>query len=164
MTAQLGFTALFVLGVMNASDKVLMTIFNPNLMILVLVLYIASICALTCCGFDKKVPTNFILLAVFTVCVSYIVSLSTLRYDPIIVFEAAFLTSAMTLAITVYAITTKKDFTVFGPLLFIIGFVFCVAGLLSFMFGPEMRLAYACLGVVLFSFYLLIDTQMIIGG
>ena len=109
-------------------------------------------------------PLNYALLCVFTLCVSYIVSLSTLRYDPIIVIQAAFLTAAMTCAITVYAITTKSDFTVFGPFMFIIGFVFAVAGIFSFMWGPTMHLAYACIGVVLFSFYLLIDTQMIIGG
>ena len=164
LTAQLGFTAFCVLVTMNMSNESLKVLFNPGLLMMVLVLYISSICALACCGFDKKVPTNYILLTIFTVCVSYIVSLTTQRFDAIVVFEAAFLTSAMTLAITVYAMTTKKDFTVFGPFLFIIGFVFCVAGLLSFAFGPEMRLLYACIGVVLFSFYLLIDTQMIIGG
>ena len=138
--------------------------FNPILLVGVLVMYIASICALACCGFDKKVPTNYALLAIFTACVSFIVSATTCKYDPIIVFEAAFLTSAITIAITVYAITTKTDFTVFGPIMFIVGFIFAAAGLLSFMFGPEMRLLYACIGVFVFSFYLLIDTQMIIGG
>ena len=164
LTAQLGFTAFFVVFVMNASNDFKVALFNPSLMIAVIVLYISSICALACCGFDKKVPMNYILLTIFTVCVSYIVSLSTLRYPAEIVIEAAFLTAAMTLAITVYAMTTKTDFTIFGPLMFILGFVFCVAGLLSFAFGPQMHLAYACIGVILFSFYLLIDTQMIIGG
>ena len=101
---------------------------------------------------------------VFTGCVSYIVSLATIKYDPIIVFEAAFLTAAMTIGITVYAMTTKTDYTMCGPFLFIIGFVFAAFSLLAFMFGPEMRLIYAVIGVILFSFYLLVDTQMIIGG
>ena len=149
---------------MVLSEKLLQHLFNPILMVTVLVMYIFSICALTCCGFDKTVPTNYILLAIFTGCVSYIVSLTTIRYDPIIVFEAAFLTASITIAITVYAITTKTDFTIFGPVMFIIGFLFAAFGLLSFMFGPEMRLVYACIGVLLFSFYLLMDTQMIIGG
>ena len=79
-------------------------------------------------------------------------------------FEAAFLTAAVTIGITVYAITTKTDYTLCGPLLFIIGFVFAAFSLLAFMFGPETRLIFATFGVILFSFYLLVDTQMIIGG
>eukprot|EP00355_Strombidium_rassoulzadegani_P001353 CAMPEP_0168613086 /NCGR_PEP_ID=MMETSP0449_2-20121227/3266_1 /TAXON_ID=1082188 /ORGANISM="Strombidium rassoulzadegani, Strain ras09" /LENGTH=99 /DNA_ID=CAMNT_0008653701 /DNA_START=416 /DNA_END=715 /DNA_ORIENTATION=+ len=60
--------------------------------------------------------------------------------------------------------TTKSDFTVCGPLLFILGFVFSMFSLLSFMFGFRNNLLFAAIGVILFSFYLLVDTQMIIGG
>ena len=70
----------------------------------------------------------------------------------------------MTLAITVYAMTTKTDFTVFGPILFIVGFVFGMASLLFGMFGYQPGLGWSILGVILFSFYLLFDTQMIMGG
>mmetsp|Transcript_18676 Transcript_18676/g.31941 ORF Transcript_18676/g.31941 Transcript_18676/m.31941 type:complete len:107 (-) Transcript_18676:70-390(-) len=70
----------------------------------------------------------------------------------------------MTIAITVYAVTTKRDFTMCGPLLFIIGFVFAIASLLMIPFGYTNNLVFCCLGVILFSFYLLFDTQMIIGG
>ena len=158
LSVQLIFTSLCVGGTMVLSEKLLQQLFNPVLMVMVLVMYIFSICALTCCGFDKTVPTNYVLLAIFTGCCSYLVSLTTMRYDPIIVFEAAFLTASITIAITVYAITTKTDFTIFGPVMFIIGFLFAAFGFLSFMFGPEMRLVYACIGVLLFSFYLLMDT------
>ena len=46
-----------------------------------------------------------------------------MRTEPIIVLEAASMTAAMTFAITVYAMTTKTDFTLFGPILYICGFV-----------------------------------------
>ena len=141
-----------------------MIMLNPTILITVLVTYIVSICALVCCGFDRKVPTNYILLSIFTVCVSYIVGMACMRYDPRVVVEAACLTAAMCLAITIYAIRTKTDFTIFGPICYIIGILFCVVGMFSILFGPTMRLMWACLGVLLFSFYLLMDTQMIIGG
>ena len=129
-----------------------------------MVTYISSICALICCGMDKKVPNNYILLGVFTSCVSYLVGCScALVSDKMIVLEAAALTGAMTLAITVYAITTKTDFTVCGPVLFIMGFIFAMAGIL-FSFTRSNNVIFAAIGVFLFSFYLLVDTQMIIGG
>lgn len=70
----------------------------------------------------------------------------------------------MTLGITVYAMTTKTDFTIYGPILFIVGFVFGMAGILFSMFGFHPGLGWSILGVFIFSFYLLFDTQMIMGG
>lgn len=100
----------------------------------------------------------------FTYCVSWIVGVTCIRYDGVVVTEAAALTAAVVIAITVYAVTTKTDFTVCGPLIFILGFVFAMASLLGFIFGFKQNLFFCCLGVILFSFYLLFDTQLIIGG
>ena len=133
---------------------------NPTLAMFVIVSYIVSICALVCCGLHRSVPINYILLTVFTVCVSFIVAISAARYDGQTVVEAACLTASVVIALTVYAWTTKTDFTLCGPIIFVFGFVFCVASLFSFMWGPTMNLIYACIGVILFSFYLIYDTQM----
>ena len=74
------------------------------------------------------------------------------------------MTFAVTLALTVYAMTTKTDFTFCGPLLFVFGFVFATASLFAFFWGADMRLGFAIIGVILFSFYLIYDTQLILGG
>ena len=133
-------------------------------MALMLVAYFVSFIALVCCRLDKQVPTNYGLLLVFTVCTSWMVAVACKRTEPMIVLEAAVLTLSVTIAITFYAFTTDKDFTVFGPLLHIFGFVFCTAGLLLALFGFHMGLLWSVVGVILFSFYLLFDTQMIMGG
>ena len=73
-------------------------------------------------------------------------------------FEAATLTFAVCLAITVYAFTTTTDFTIFGPILFIFGFVFAVAGIFMAAFGYHHGIVYSSIGVIFFSFYLLFDT------
>ena len=137
---------------------------NETLMIVMIVVYIASVCTLICCGLDKRVPVNYFLLAVITFSMSWMVAAVCTRTDPLVVFEAAVLTFAVTLAITVYAWTTSTDFTVFGPILFIIGFVFCTAGTLMAVFGYHPGLLWSVIGVILFSFYLLFDTQLIMGG
>ena len=165
LSVQLTFTAIFTFGVMMASESTLQKLLNPAISSLIIPLYIGSICALICCGLDKKVPINYILLTIFTICVSYIVSMTCLRYTPSSVFQAATLTAGVSIAITVYAATTKTDFTIFGPLIFIFGFVFAITSILFFSaFGSASHLMFSAVGVILFSFYLIYDTQMIIGG
>ncbi|MFN9902330.1 MAG: Bax inhibitor-1 family protein [bacterium] len=81
-----------------------------------------------------------------------------MRYNYKLIIESVCLTAGVCIAITLYAVTTTTDFTVCGPLLFIISIVFGIAGIFCWMFGPEMNLFYATLGVIVFSFYLLVDT------
>ena len=137
---------------------------NDVLMGLNIAAYFISFIALICCKLDKRVPVNYILLAVFTFSMSWMVGVCCMRTNPVTVVEAACLTLSVTIAITVYAFTTSTDFTIFGPILFIVGFVFCTAGILMAVFGYHPGLLWSVLGVLLFSFYLLFDTQMIMGG
>lgn len=163
LSAQLIFTCMFVFAVMN-SESLQKSLLNGPLITTVFVLYFGTYCALACCGFDKKVPVNYFLLAVFTGCVSFMVSFICLAYPPIIVFEAAVLTAAVVVGLTIYAFTTKNDFTICGPLFFILGMILLTGSLFCMFVGPSGHLLYCCLGVFCFSFYLIIDTQMIMGG
>ena len=86
------------------------------------------------------------------------VSVVCVRTQPIVVLEAACLTLSVTIAVTIFAATTDKDFTVMGPILHICGLVFCTAGLFLGLIGYQTGLLYATIGVILFSFYLLWDT------
>lgn len=121
-------------------------------------------CGIMCCGLDKTVPINYILLAAFTFAVSFMVSHVCMRTEPMIVLQASCLTFTVALSITYYAATTTTDFTLFGPILTIVGWVFCMAGFLYAIFGYHHGLIYSTFGALLFSFYLLFDTQMILGG
>ena len=68
------------------------------------------------------------------------------------------------MAITCYAATCKTDFTIYAPILWIVGFLFLTASLFSFAFGLHNNLLFSTFGALLFSFYLLFDTQTILGG
>merc|ERR1712046_408159 len=70
----------------------------------------------------------------------------------------------MTLGLTYYAVTCKQDYTICGAVAFAFLFAFATAGLFVVFFGPAMHIFYCCMGVVVFSFYIIYDTQMIIGG
>merc|ERR1711920_291230 len=91
--------------------------------------------------------------------------------------ESVLITLAITwgvvLALTAFACQTKVDFTGCGPYLFCgmnvlmgFGFVLWIVSLAG-LTGPAlqtMRLVYAAGGALLFSVYIVFDTQMIIGG
>jgi FtsH-binding integral membrane protein len=83
---------------------------------------------------------------------------------------AAFSTAAITVAISVYAWTTKSDFTICGPFMLILGFTLCTTTLFILIFGlttGNYRVAHMIIcgiAVMLFSFYLIYDTQLIMGG
>lgn len=66
---------------------------------------------------SKKVPLNYILLGLFTLCESYTVSMITSFYDPHLVVSALFLTAAVVAGLAIYALTTKTEISYFGGLI-----------------------------------------------
>lgn len=137
---------------------------HPTYLIVTVVLYFVTLCSLVCCRLDRKVPVNYLLLFIFTLCVSFMVGGICAMYDQNTVISAAFLTTAVCGGIIIYAMTTKTDFTVCGPILFICLLVFVTMGLLMAIMGFHKGIVWSTLGALLFSAYLLIDVQMIMGG
>jgi FtsH-binding integral membrane protein len=138
---------------------------NPWLLYLCLGVTLV-ITILLCCFRDlaRRVPTNYILLSLFTLCEAYIVSAICATTKPEIVLMAAIMTCAVTIALTIYAFTTKTDFTMLGGLLFV---GCCIMLLLSiflmFTHNKVLHIIYSCLGVFFYSVYLIYDTQLIVG-
>lgn len=86
LSIQLSFTTAFV-GLTMLSEEFWIPIFaNKAIQLCVMFMYFGTFCALLCCGYDKKFPINFALLAVFTGCVSFLVATTCARYPPIKVF------------------------------------------------------------------------------
>ena len=108
----------------------------------------------------KKVPTNYIFLFMFTLSESYLVSLIASFYDPYIVLAAAVMTLGIVVALTIYAVTTKKDFTMMGGTLFIMLMALMLMGMLMFLVGAKtgiINIVYCTLGVIVYGFYLIYD-------
>jgi FtsH-binding integral membrane protein len=75
-----------------------------------LVLDMVIICSLSCCeNLARKVPTNYILLLVFTLCQSYMVSFTCTCYTKESVVVAAVGTAALVGGLTAYAFCAKTD-------------------------------------------------------
>ena len=137
---------------------------NTAFMWIVIVIYFGTFCALICCNLHRSVPTNYILLGVFTIAVSCMVASISTRYAPMIVIEATLLTAAVVVGITVYAFVSKTDYTMCGPLCYIFMMILAVSLIISFVFPFTWNTMYCILGTIAFSFYLLCDTQRILGG
>lgn len=110
-------------------------------------------------------PHNFLCLSVFTLCVSIMVGTVTMQYDTIVVLLAFGATTAITLSLTLFAFQTKIDFTGLGPYLLaiLIGLIFL--GIIQIWVKNQvLNTVTAAIGAILFSFYIIYDTQLMIGG
>lgn len=123
-------------------------------------------CVLFCVpSVARKVPINYYLMLAFTVCEAYMVAFCCAAVnDAQTVLAAIFMTAAIVVALTIYAMTTKKDFTICGGMIFVVSACFLIFGLFSWILGPTARMIYCLFGVILFGLYLVIDTQLICGG
>eukprot|EP00928_Gymnodinium_smaydae_P087813 TRINITY_DN72009_c0_g1_i1.p1 TRINITY_DN72009_c0_g1~~TRINITY_DN72009_c0_g1_i1.p1 ORF type:complete len:306 (-),score=59.30 TRINITY_DN72009_c0_g1_i1:89-901(-) len=128
-----------------------------------------------CCpGLMRSYPTNYMLLLMFTVAESVLLGFVCLQYTMSSVVLCAGLTGAIVLGLTIYALRTKNDFTGAGPYLFsaVLGiFLTGVALSLAASMGLAHTAAFEAIQVLqagvaalVFSFYIVYDTQMMLGG
>lgn len=82
-----------------------------------------------------------------------------------IVANAFILTTVAFGGLSVFAMNTKRDFSGMGKMLFVTLIVIVVAGLMNIFFhSPILQLAIASISSILFSAFILYDTQNIIKG
>ncbi|KAI8778269.1 protein lifeguard 1 [Biomphalaria glabrata] len=139
---------------------------NPWMWILAFVMTFVIIIVLACCpDFRRKTPINMILLIAFTVCEGFLLGTVSSHYDRDEVLMAIGITAVVSLALTIFAFQTKWDFTMMGGLLFVLVIVlFCFGFLAIFLHNRIVNLVYASLGALIFSAYLVFDTQLMLGG
>lgn len=81
------------------------------------------------------------------------------------VLLAVGITALVCLALTLFATQTKYDFTMCGGVLVVAMVIFLVFGIAAiFIKGKIITLVYASIGALLFSIYLIYDTQLMMGG
>ncbi|AQW88402.1 BAX inhibitor (BI)-1 like protein (UPF0005 domain) [Campylobacter pinnipediorum subsp. caledonicus] len=118
----------------------------------------------------RKAGLNTILLFAFTFISG--LTLTPLLYMVLnlpsgasIVAQAFMLTTVAFGGLSIFAMNTKRDFTTMGKMLFIAVIVLIVAGLINIFLGsPIMQLAISSIAAIVFSAFILYDTQNIIKG
>ena len=157
-----GFILIFTLN----DDSKVWAARNSWLLILALVGSIASLITLACCGnVRRQFPLNFICLGIFTLAQAFSLGIVTAFYRTNIVWLAVLMTAAVCIGLTIFAMQTKIDFTVYSGVMFVALIILSVCGLiLMFVRIPILHVIYSGFGALIFCVYLIIDTQMIVGG
>ena len=120
---------------------------------------------LACCrNLSRTVPYNYIFLLSITLCEAISCAIISSCYSFQIVSIALLLTIVTTLTITFYACTTKTDFSYSRVILLIAFSQLFMVGLVSVIF--QFRILYTLytfLSTIMLGFYLVYDTQLIMG-
>ena len=137
--------------------------FFITFLILFLIITITVCIMFSCCrDTSRRFPINYILLFSFTLSMSFYCLIFCAFFEPQDVIAAALLTVAATIGLTVYAIRTKEDFSYLGGLLFC--FMFLSVFTIGFYFWIRATIFWLALGVLVYSLYLIYDTQLIMGN
>mmetsp|Transcript_44804 Transcript_44804/g.100620 ORF Transcript_44804/g.100620 Transcript_44804/m.100620 type:complete len:301 (+) Transcript_44804:76-978(+) len=128
-----------------------------------LTLFIASAC---CCQETlRNFPANYSFLLAFTVLTGICIGFVSVMHSLPCVAISAGSTAAIFLGLTAYASVTGTDFTGLGPYLFATFLGLMVVGLVLIFvdWGMGQRI-YGGIGAVIFCFYIIYDTQRVMGG
>jgi len=78
---------------------------------------------------------------------------------------AAAMTAAITIGLTMYAFTTRRDYTYLGGFLWTLVLSLICMSFFIWVFNIYfLHVLYCVFGVIIYSFYLIYDTQLIMGG
>lgn len=139
---------------------------NPWTFYLAISINLVTILSLACCAENARTyPKNMIFLSLFTLSEAFLVGCISATYETDTVMIAFGMTACVVLGLTCFAFQTKYDFTGMGPYLFAALLSLIIFGFFAAIFRSRAgEMAYAGLGVLIFSLYLVYDTQLVIGG
>jgi len=111
----------------------------------------------------KSYPTNLLFLAGFTMTEAYSISVIVSFTDSRIVLQAVMFTFGIFVALSLFACQSKYDFTHWAPYLFGGLWVLILFGFMTMFFphSSKVELGYGVVSALIFSGYILVDTQMI---
>uniref|UniRef100_A0A3B4YZG6 Zgc:110410 n=1 Tax=Stegastes partitus TaxID=144197 RepID=A0A3B4YZG6_9TELE len=114
-------------------------------------------------GFIRKVYLTLLIQLVFTI--GIICAFLYWRFEAEAVLWAVGATALVSFSLSVFAMQSKWDFTTASGSLWVFGWTLLSFALLCAILRSQYAyITYACLGTLLFSLYLVFDTQLILGG
>jgi len=111
----------------------------------------------------KSYPTNLIFLAGFTGLEAYSISVITSFYESRIVLQALIFTLGIFVALTIFSCQSKYDFTSWIPYLGTALWILIIFGFMAAFFprSSGVEQGYGIISALIFSGYILVDTQLI---
>nr|XP_008110724.1 PREDICTED: bax inhibitor 1-like isoform X2 [Anolis carolinensis] len=121
--------------------------------------------ALACCDHARrKFPLNIILLLIFTMLEGTLLGSIAVFFDAESVMWTVAATTVIMFGFSIFLLQSKWDLTITSGILFILCFVVVIFGLLAAILQSMwLRIVSGAFGTVLFSVYLLVDTQLMLG-
>ncbi|XP_048856397.1 protein lifeguard 2-like isoform X2 [Brienomyrus brachyistius] len=133
------------------------------------VVFCVTFISLSFCSVARRCfPWNLILLAVFTLSLSYMTAMVSSYYNTRSVLVTLGITALVCLSVTVFSFQTKIDFTSCQGVLLILSMTVCFCGIflacvVPFGYVPWLQAIYAVLGAIVFTMFLVFDTQVLLG-
>jgi FtsH-binding integral membrane protein len=117
--------------------------------------------------YRKRHPVNLMLLALFTAGISFAVGLSCLSAKGPVILEAVVITMVVVLGLTAYTFWAAKqgyDFEFLGPFLMAAVLILMLFGLVRILFplGKTGTMVYGCIAALVFSGFIIYDTDNLI--
>lgn len=165
---QLFLTSLYI-GICNQNHQIqsfLKSLLGINLMYISFISLLILSCSLFCCFESiRKVPYNYLYVIFFTGFMIYSLGYVGIIYNTQSLLLSGISTTGIFSGLTLYAIQTKVDYTIYGNVMITLLFGLLFFGFITFSFQIELlRTFYSVGGAVIFSFYIVYDTQLIMGG
>ncbi|XP_072250774.1 protein lifeguard 1 isoform X1 [Leuresthes tenuis] len=127
---------------------------------------VVLILGLSCCdNIRRQVPLNFIALGLFTIAEGLMLGSVAVYFEAEAVMWAVGATAFVSFGMSLFAMQSKWDFTAGAGCIWALGWSLTSFALLCAILRSQyLYILYASLGTVLFSLYLVFDTQLILGG
>ncbi|KAM3910069.1 protein lifeguard 1 isoform 2-T2 [Leptodactylus fuscus] len=166
LTAQLLVTFAFVAVFTFVDDVRLYVRKNAWTYYLSYAVFFVSLITLSCCGdFRRRHPWNLVALSILTLSLSYMVGMIASFYETDAVIMALGITAAVCFTVVLFSLQTKYDFTSCMGVLMVSLVVLIIFSILCiFIRNKILQIVYASLGALLFTCFLAVDTQMILGN
>uniref|UniRef100_A0A170YYS6 Protein lifeguard 4-like protein n=1 Tax=Triatoma infestans TaxID=30076 RepID=A0A170YYS6_TRIIF len=128
---------------------------------LVLLAFMLSLITLVALHIKRKEsPTNFILLAIFTVVQAYAVGVTVTFFDKMVVLQALIITVVIVGGLTAFTFQTNRDFSSLGAVLFAGLCLLIIGGLIQiFIRNTAFEIFISAGGALVFSLFIIYDTQ-----
>lgn len=137
---------------------------NPWMVGVALVVGFGTMLSLVCFR-PRNVGVAWTMLGIHTVAEGIVMGVVSAHYTTESVFVAILMTAVVTTTLTVYAWRTKTDLRGMGAYLFVAFVSFLLFWIVSMLFQSRIvQWLYCAFGVLLFSVYLIYDTQWIVSG